>query len=264
METILKSLLELRSLTQNHQPTPRLRAFPIRRIDMRSLRLMASMFLIFAVFILLSVCKAAGDSPNLQGKWLIQQKNASGATFKGTWILEQNGSVIKGSALWENHMQGIIQGSLQGSTVELTIAYSDGLKGTYTALLASDCSRLRNGTSQANRGSDFATWQGERIVSVDGKWSVQQKNTSGATFRGSWVLTQDGSKITGVVSWENHPEGRIQGSLKGKQLELVISYVNDLKGTYMGTITTACRLSANGSSTSNQGSDTATWQAEHD
>ena len=167
---------------------------------------------------------------SLTGKWTIQQKNSSGNTYRGTWVITQSGADISGTAEWENHTQGRIQGTLAGNNLNLTISYPNDLKGFYKGSVTPDCARISRGTTTANKGNDPGTWVADRPPTLTGKWMIQQKNSSGNTFRGAWVNTQRGTDITGSAEWENHMQGRIQGALAGNHLNLTIFYPNNLEG----------------------------------
>jgi hypothetical protein len=205
---------------------------------------------------------SGASSPSLNGKWAIQQKNSSGLTFRGHWIITQHGSEISGSAEWENHMQGRIQGALTGNRVDLTIYYAGELKGFYKGALTADCTQILHGTSTASQGSDSATWTAVREAPFNGKWAVQQKNASGTTYRGTWQLTQSANRLSGTAEWENHARGEIQGTLQGNGLDLTISYPDGMKGTYQGSLAPGCSQVVSGTTTANRGSDSGTWRAE--
>jgi len=198
----------------------------------------------------------------LNGKWTIQQKNSSGVTYRGAWVITQRGSEISGTAEWENHLQGRIQGTLKGNGLDLTIFYPNDLKGFYKGSVTQDCARIIRGTTTANQGNDPGTWVGDRHPALTGKWTIQQKNSSGFTYRGAWVITQRGSEISGAAEWENHMRGRIQGTLEGNNLDLTIFYADDLKGFYQGTFAPGCTQTVSGTTTANRGNDPGTWRAE--
>jgi hypothetical protein len=191
-----------------------------------------------------------------------------GLTLEG--MIDKMGREITGTAAWKNHMEGKIQGVPNASQLGSIIPCPNDLKGTYRGTIPSAGRLTASGSSTSNQDNDTATWQAgfghpptiPTDIHVQGKWTIQQKNARGVTFTGILILTQNGSAITGTAAWGGHMDGKIQGSLNGSQLELTILYPNDLKGTYRGTISSAGRLTASGSSTSNQDNDTATWQAQ--
>ena len=52
-------------------------------------------------------------------------------------------------------------------------------------------------------GEGFAANTGPEADSafrLIGKWTIQQKNSSGNTFRGAWVITQRGAEIAGTAA----------------------------------------------------------------
>ncbi len=208
----------------------------------------------------------AGPEPDsgfrLIGKWTIQQKNASGNTYRGAWVITQRGSEIAGTAEWENHTQGRIEGTLKGNALDLTIFYPNDLKGFYKGSVTQNCAQIVRGTTTANQGNDPGTWTADRHSTLTGKWTIQQQNSSGNTYRGAWVITQSGSEISGAAEWENHMRGRIQGTLVGNNLYLTINYTDDLKGFYKGTLAPGCSQTVKGTTTASRGKDPGTWRAE--
>ena len=95
-----------------------------------------------------------------------------------------------------------------------------------------------------------------------GAWEVQQKNVQGAVFRGTFNITQSGNQLSGTAEWQNHTNGKISGILRGEQIEMNISYLDGLIGTYKAQLSSDCRQLVNGTSTSNRGSDSAIWTAD--
>jgi len=198
----------------------------------------------------------------LNGKWTIQQTNSNGATYRGTWILSQQGAEISGTAEWQNHPQGRIKGIIVGNRLELTILYADGLQGSYKGTITDACSQIVNGTSTSNRGNDTATWVADRLPTVTGNWLIKQQNSNGATYQGDWIIYQQGSDISGTAKWVNHAAGSIKGKIEGNNLDLTISYPDGLEGFYKGKLNTGCIQTIRGTARANRGSDSATWTAE--
>jgi hypothetical protein len=227
----------------------------------------------FLLLCFITVVVFAGISPTytfasqsgqlrLNGKWTIQQINSNGATYRGSWIVFQKGSVISGTAEWQNHANGSIKGVIAGNRLDVTILYADGLKGFYKASVADGCLQLVSGTSTSNRGSDTATWVADRLTTVTGQWLIKQQNYNGASYQGDWVISQQGSDISGTAKWANHTGGRIKGKIEGNNLDLTIFYPEGLEGFYKGKRDSACTQIISGTSTANRGSDKATWTAE--
>lgn len=96
---------------------------------------------------------------------------------------------------------------------------------------------------------------------LNGKWTIQQINSNGATYRGTWIVFQKGAEISGTAEWQNHTNGSIKGIIEGNRLELTILYADGLKGFYKASIADGCSQLVNGTSTANRGNDTATWVA---
>ena len=105
-----------------------------------------------------------------------------------------------------------------------------------------------------------ATQDGQ--LRLNGKWTIQQINSNGATYSGTWYIFQQGSEISGTAEWQNHTNGSIKGIIKGSRLELTILYADGLKGFYKAIIADGCLQLVNGSATSSRGNDTATWVAD--
>jgi hypothetical protein len=92
---------------------------------------------------------------------------------------------------------------------------------------------------------------------------IKQRNASGASYQGDWVLSQRGSDISGMARWVNHPGGSIKGKIVGNNLDVAISYPDGLKGFYKGNLRSSCiKQTISGTGTANRGNDTATWTAE--
>jgi hypothetical protein len=97
---------------------------------------------------------------------------------------------------------------------------------------------------------------------VNGKWTIQPRNSSGNTYRGTWVITQRGSELSGTAEWENRMQGLIQGTLAGTELDLSISHPEDLQGFYQGTLVPGCVHTAKRTTTANRGNHPGSWRAE--
>jgi len=102
--------------------------------------------------------KGTTSAISVGGLWNINQNNG----FYGTFLLKQDQSgVITGTANWDKHTSGEINGQLLGDKIEFSITYPDGIKGIYKGTLSSNGDKIINGSSNANNGTS-AIWSASR------------------------------------------------------------------------------------------------------
>jgi len=95
---------------------------------------------------------------SITGQWLINQHNG----FKGTLNLHQDQSGrLTGTATWDRHQSGTINGKIIGNAIEFTISYPSGIKGFYKGTLTQNGTKIVNGTVIGNNGAS-ATWDATR------------------------------------------------------------------------------------------------------
>jgi hypothetical protein len=96
----------------------------------------------------------------LTGAFKIVQTADDGAKYTGQLEIKQAGSQLSGRAVWDNHMSGTIDGTVQGKTVRFTITYSGGLVGTYNAELFDNA---MEGSASSNKGGGTVKWYAKRV-----------------------------------------------------------------------------------------------------
>lgn len=97
-----------------------------------------------------------GEGGSLGGSWRITQSGG----HAGMLNFNHSGDRLSGSALWDSHASGTINGSITGNAVRFTIDYGNGLVGTYEGVLGEG--RIYNGTARSNKGGGSVTWEATR------------------------------------------------------------------------------------------------------
>jgi hypothetical protein len=105
--------------------------------------------------------KGGGAAECLKGSWEIVQTGGQ-TRYVGTLTIDGSGNTISGGALWANHSQGTIRGTLTGFSVRFSIDYGDGLVGTYSASLSDKVDQMINGSASSNKGGPAVAWQASR------------------------------------------------------------------------------------------------------
>jgi hypothetical protein len=90
---------------------------------------------------------------SITGHWRITQ-----GSYAGTLTVTQNQGSLSGTMNWDNHQNGRIEsGNFNNGRVFFVIAYSEDLKGSYSATLDNSGKKMLNGTCSSNKGTT-ASW----------------------------------------------------------------------------------------------------------
>ena len=96
--------------------------------------------------------------PGVGGTYAVSQRNSNGAQYFGTLYL--NGG--RGQMVWNNHQQcAPFQTYWNGSTMNFTLQYPNGLQGAYSVCVSGDGSQLYNGGTRSSYG-DTGSWSAQR------------------------------------------------------------------------------------------------------
>jgi hypothetical protein len=90
---------------------------------------------------------------SITGHWRITQ-----GSYTGTLTVTQNQGSLSGTMSWDNHQNGRIEsGNFNNGRVFFVIAYSEDLKGSYSATLDNSGKKMLDGTCSSNKGT-AASW----------------------------------------------------------------------------------------------------------
>lgn len=90
---------------------------------------------------------------SITGHWRITQ-----GSYAGTLTVTQNQGSLSGTMNWDNHQNGRIEsGNFNNGRVFFVIAYSEDLKGSYSATLDNSGKKMLDGTCSSNKGTT-ASW----------------------------------------------------------------------------------------------------------
>jgi len=105
-------------------------------------------------------CSRSGYVENISGSWEIVQGTGP-SQYRGMLHIRQSGNAISGRAIWANHEEGVISGSVaisaNGLTITFTIRYSGDLVGTYMARIWHGYEMI-DGSARSNKGGPSVFW----------------------------------------------------------------------------------------------------------
>jgi hypothetical protein len=95
--------------------------------------------------------------PVISGRWKVEQQ-----PYTGTFVFDQSGSSVKGSANWSNHQGGQILGTVKcPNIVSFQINYAGNLVGYYEATLNKNPNKM-SGDTHSNMSHDSAQFTATR------------------------------------------------------------------------------------------------------
>lgn len=113
-----------------------------------------------------STAHAAGRPP-LSGAWGLQLSNDGKHVYRGTMQISEGNrsfgsSPLTGTVQWDNGMTGQLEGTSSGYNLTFTVRYSNGVVGTYHAVVQSGGDYIDGQEAHDNYGNHPQWWNATR------------------------------------------------------------------------------------------------------